>query len=388
VQLTLLLVVARLGQLEDVGRLALASAASFTCGAFAELGFGTSLSVPRAYFGTALPPLRRTRRMRVGAALLGSVGYVALWLLGLGGHEPQFLIATPLPALLALSYGYAGAMNASSALAREGRITVVESATTVWIAIGLFFLLDPLPAALGALVAARLLGTALRARAVAAMPQTDEPPTRSPLKTQSWFLLASTLVVLSGQIDLLAAGFVAAFATLGVFGPMIRTAFSMSLVAEALSWSLYGRAGHRSSRETRVASFVQDWSRAAPVLGFAAAVAYFVVAPWFIPFLVEEEITSIHVPIAFFSGAILMRFITFSHSLRLIRAGRQRDRIPGLLLATLVLLVSGVSGALTTSLVVLSAGRFAAETVVAIAYAAATRRAGLPSRLTAPSRKP
>src|SRR5205823_6091039 len=71
VQFVLLLVVARSGTLDDVGRLALASAASFLCGALAELGLATSLSIPKVTFGTEGAPLRATRTLRLIAALLG-----------------------------------------------------------------------------------------------------------------------------------------------------------------------------------------------------------------------------------------------------------------------------------------------------------------------------
>ncbi len=47
VQLLLIVLVAQQGTLSDVGRLALASAVSFTCGGLAEIGLQTSLSVPR-----------------------------------------------------------------------------------------------------------------------------------------------------------------------------------------------------------------------------------------------------------------------------------------------------------------------------------------------------
>src|SRR5437588_11014218 len=65
VQLLLLLLVARESTLDDVGRLALASAVSFLCGALGELGFATTLSIPRPTFGVEMPPLRATARVRV-----------------------------------------------------------------------------------------------------------------------------------------------------------------------------------------------------------------------------------------------------------------------------------------------------------------------------------
>src|ERR687886_225682 len=87
VQLVLLLLVARDSTLDDVGRLALASAVSFLCGATAELGFATTLSIPRPTFGVAEPPLKATSRLRLVAALGGSLLYLALWAAGLGGHD-------------------------------------------------------------------------------------------------------------------------------------------------------------------------------------------------------------------------------------------------------------------------------------------------------------
>src|ERR671934_1487478 len=86
VQLVLLLLVARGAPLDDVGRLALASAVSFLCGSLAELGFATTLSIPRPTFGTATPPLRATRRVRVVSALAGSLLYLVLWGAGFGSH--------------------------------------------------------------------------------------------------------------------------------------------------------------------------------------------------------------------------------------------------------------------------------------------------------------
>jgi O-antigen/teichoic acid export membrane protein len=375
VQLLLLLAMARLGSLDDVGRLALASATSFTCGGLAELGFGTSLSVPRAYFGVGLPPLRRTRLLRLGAALTGSVAYCLLWAFGLGGHDTAFLVLTPLPTLLALSYGYAGVMNAEVGLLPEGRVTLVEAAISIAIAGALFALLDhPLVAALLGLLVGRAVGTGLRMRIVARLPQTGEGKIRSPLRTQAWFLVATTVVVLNGQIDVIAAGFGSAFATLGVFSPLMRTAYGLTLLAEALSWSLYGRAGTRDAGGSRMVAFVQHWTRGAPILGVACSIAFMVTAPWAIPLLLGRSVHGLLVPVLLFGGVVLTRFLTFSYSLTIIRAGRQRTRVAPLLAATVVLLGSGVAGALTGSITVLAAGRLAGEVVVAVGYAAAVRR--------------
>src|SRR2546423_7582435 len=69
VQLLLLLLVARESTLDDVGRLALASAVSFLCGALAELGFMTTLSIPPPQFGVEAPTLHATARVRVDSAI-------------------------------------------------------------------------------------------------------------------------------------------------------------------------------------------------------------------------------------------------------------------------------------------------------------------------------
>jgi O-antigen/teichoic acid export membrane protein len=374
VQLALLLALARLGSLEDVGRLALASATSFTCGGLAEFGFGTSLSVPRAYFGVELPPVRHTRRLRLGAALAGSLVYCLLWAFGLGNHDATFLILAPLPTLLALSYGYAGVMNAEGGLAAEGRVTVIEAVLSLAVAGALMVFADPLVAALTGLLAGRAVGTVLRGRIVRALPQSGVAHDRSALTAQTWFLVATTIVVVSGQIDVIAAGFGSAFATLGVFSPLMRTAYGLSLVAEALSWSLYGRAGSRPAQGSRVIGVPQQWSRTAPLLGVVCALGFMAVAPWAIPLILSRPVHDLLLPVLLFAGVVLTRFVTFSYSLAIIRAGRQRARVPPLLVMTCVLLVSGTAGALTGSITVLAAGRLVAEAIVAGGYAMVVRR--------------
>src|SRR5919108_4490163 len=136
-QFLLLFIVARQSTIGDVGRLALASAASFACGALADIGFATTLSVPRPYFGTNRPPVRGTRRARLSAALGGAGLYVVLWAAGLGGHDPRFLIVAALPSVLALSYGYSGVINAAGPPWWEGTGALVEAALGLVLALAL-----------------------------------------------------------------------------------------------------------------------------------------------------------------------------------------------------------------------------------------------------------
>jgi O-antigen/teichoic acid export membrane protein len=300
--------------------------------------------------------------------------YCLLWAFGLGGHDATFLVLAPLPALLALSYGYAGVMNAEAGLEAEGQITLVEAALTLALAGALLAVAEPLTAALGGLLGGRAVGTLLRMRIVRGLPQAHEAQTGSALRTQTWFLVATTVVVVNGQIDVIAAGFGSAFATLGVFSPLMRTAYGLSLVAEALSWSLYGRAGSRPSGGSRLVGFVQEWSRAAPILGLVCGIAFAAVAPWAIPLILGRPVHDLLVPVLLFAAVVFTRFVTFSFSLRIIRAGRQRARVPPLVVATFVLLASGTVGALTGSITVLAAGRLVGELAVAVGYIAVVRR--------------
>src|ERR671934_1476996 len=207
VQLVLLLLVARNGTLDDVGRLALASAVSFLCGSLAELGFTTTLSIPRPTFGTAAPPLRATARVRIASALAGSLLYVVLWGAGLGSHDRVFLLVAPLPFLLALSYGYAGAMNASGRLRIEGAVSVAESLAIVVIAVAGSLVGSALTWSLVALTAGRVGGTMARAAFVRNLPQSTEAAVAPLFRAQLPFALAALAIVFQGQADMLAIGF-------------------------------------------------------------------------------------------------------------------------------------------------------------------------------------
>src|SRR5919197_259767 len=264
VQLVLLLLVARDSTLDDVGRLALASAVSFLCGALAELGFATTLSIPRPTFGTAATPLRATGRVRVVSALAGGLLYVVLWGAGLGSHGAVFLLVAPLPFLLALSYGYAGAMNASGRLRIEGAASVAESVAIVVIA-----------------VVGSLAGSAL-----------------------TWSLVALTV----------------------------------------------GRAGGTLARAILVRDLPQSTEAAA------------------------EPVFGAQLPFALFAVVIVVRFAALVLNVEILRAGRQRDEIPVLAVASVVLAVGAVVAALTASVSCLAGARLASEAITAAGYLVLARR--------------
>src|SRR5918911_1079633 len=304
VQLVLLLLVARDSTLDDVGRLALASAVSFLCGAMAELGFQTPLSIPRPTFGTAAPPLRATGRVRVVSALAGSLLYLVLWGAGLGMHGAVFLLVAPLPFLLALSYGYAGAMNASGRLRIEGAVSVAESVAIVAIAVLGSLAGSALTWSLVALTVGRAGGTLARAILVRDLPQSAEAAVGPLFRAQLPFALATLAVVFQGQADMLAIGFFGTLGLAGLYGPLLRTTYSTLLSAEAVSWGLYGDA-HPDER---------------PAAGLLAQP--------FLHFLLHRSLPDLTVPVALFSVVIVLRFAALVLNVDILRAGRQRDEIP------------------------------------------------------------
>jgi O-antigen/teichoic acid export membrane protein len=372
VQLLLLLLVARDSTLDDVGRLALASAASFLCGALAELGFATTLSIPHPTFGTAAPPLRATGRVRLVAALAGSAFYVALWAAGLGGHDAAFLLVTPLPFSLALSYGYSGAMNASGLLRIEGVVSVAESAAIVAIAVAGTIWGSALTWSLVALTLGRGAGTVARVVLVRKLPQSSADPVGPLVRVQLPFAVATLALVVQGQVDMLAIGFFGTLALAGLYGPLVRTAYSTLLSAEAFSWGLYGNA-HPDERPSP-GSLARHWRAAAIGLGILLATLFALLAEPFLRFLLDRPLPDLTLPVALFSVMIVLRFAALVLNVEILRAGRQREEIPVLAAATLALAVGGTLAARGASISGLAGARLASEAITAAGYFALTRR--------------
>ena len=372
VQLGLLLLVARESTLDDVGRLALASAASFLCGALAELGFATTLSIPRPTFGTAAPPLRATGRVRVASAFAGSVLYVVLWGAGLGGHDAVFLLAAPLPFSLALSYGYAGAMNASGRLRIEGAVSVAESVAIVAIAVAGSLVGSALAWSLVALTVGRAAGTVARAILVRDLPQSAGETVGPLFRAQLPFALATLAIVFQGQADMLAIGFFGTLGLAGLYGPLLRTTYSTLLSAEAFSWGLYGDA-HPDERPVG-GLLARHWRAASIALGTVLAIGFAVLAEPFLRFLLHRSLPNLTLPIALFSVVIVLRFATLVLNVEILRAGRQRDEIPVLAVASVVLAVGAVVAARAASIGGLAGARLASEGIIAAGYFALARR--------------
>jgi O-antigen/teichoic acid export membrane protein len=370
-QFLLLLVVARQSSVGEVGKLALASAASFACGAVADVGFATTLSVPRAYFGTKEPPVRGTRRVRVAAALGGALLYVALWGAGLGGHDARFLIVAPLPIALALSYGYSGVVNAAGALWWEGGVALVEATIVLLVTLVLVVTSDAaLTGALVGLLAGRGVGLGARVLVIRRLPRSEVAPA-SVLRTQAPFVASTVLTVAQGQIELLALGFVGSFALAGVYGPLLRTAAGLLLVAEAVSWALYGGIGRTMERQQRL---VRAWTGVGLGLGGVFAVAFALLAHPFLEFLLGRHVADARGAIVLLALVIATRFGSFVLTVPLVRAGRQREQVPVVAAAALVLAVLGPIAAASGSLTGLAGSRLASEAVIALGYLALVRR--------------
>ncbi|HEX6702437.1 MAG TPA: glycosyltransferase [Gaiellaceae bacterium] len=370
-QFVLLLVVARQSTIGEVGKLALASAASFACGAVADIGFATTLSVPRAYFGTAEPPVRGTRRVRLAAAFAGVLLYVVLWGAGLGGHDARFLIVAPLPIVLALSYGYSGVINAAGELWWEGAVAIVEASVVLLVTLALVVASDAaLTAALVGLLVGRSIGVVARALVIRRLAQTEIAPA-SVVRTQAPFVAGTVLTVAQGQIELLALGFVGSFALAGVYGPLLRTAMGLLLVAEAVSWGLYGGVGRTPERQERL---VRAWTGVGLGLGAVFAVSFAFFAHPFLEFLLGRKVADARGAIVLLALVIATRFSSFVLTVPLVRAGRQREQVPVVAAAAAILAVLGPLAAVAGSLTALAGSRLASEAVIAVGYLALVRR--------------
>jgi O-antigen/teichoic acid export membrane protein len=362
-QLALLVVVARRGSIDDVGRLALASAVSFLCGALAEAGFSTTLSIPRVAFGLEHPPLRATLPLRVTAAVGGSALYAALWGTGLGHHDPVFLIVTPLPFFLALATGYAGAMNASGLLRLEGLVSLGESALVLILAVAGSFAISALPAVLIALTLGRAIGTAVRAIVLRQTPQTDSTPPRGVARIQAGFFLLTGAVVLQGQADMLAIGFAGTLAVAAVYGPLVRTAASALLVTESLTWGLYG-AAHPD--EHGGAGWVgRHWRLLTVALSVLSAILFVLLAEPFLRVVLDRSLPHIRSAVVIFGITMVVRAASLIWNVTIVRAGRQREEIPFVALAAVALAVGATIAARADSITSLAVARLVSEVIIA-----------------------
>jgi O-antigen/teichoic acid export membrane protein len=374
VQFALLVIVGRRGTLTDVGAVALASSVAFLCGSLAEAGFGASLSVPRTYFGTEEPPLRATRTVRLGAAFAGSVAYVLLWTLGLGAHHGELLLAAPLPFVLALAYGQAGAMNHREMLPQEALISFGESVMAVVGALVMVHAIAPVGAVLIALVGARSVGLCARAFVLRPL-QARAVPVDAVLRRQLPFVATTGAIVAQGQADVVVLGFMGSLAALGVYAPLLRLAYGTLLVAEALSWALY--PARREETQSAVSGIggriVREWRRVGVLIGVVAAIGFAALAEPLLRVIVGRPVHGLLYPVMFLSFVIVIRFGSFVVGVDLIRRGLQSRRLVYLIVSAAVLL-TGAWLSHGRSLNTLAVSRLVAETFLLFGYLALLRQ--------------
>ena len=369
VQATLLALVARDGSLTDVGVLALGSAVAFLCGALAELGLGTSLSISTVAFGTEAPPLRATRGLRVGAALAGSALYVLLWAAGLGDREPVLLLVAPLPWALALSLGYGATMNASAMLRYEIPVSIGESVLILALTVVGSLAVPMLTAALAALTIGRLIGTAARMLLTRRVPQSTVARLPRVHLTQAPFALATIGWVVQGQAELVVLGFLAPLTLTAVYAPLLRTAYSTLLAAEGLTWGLMGEGNpdHRPA-ETAENRLARRWRSLLLAGGLLLAVAFVVLAEPFLHLLLDRDVGGLGPAIGIFGVVIVTRFGSLTAHVDIIRAGRQRSEVPVLWISAAVLVVASAIAAIADSITGLALARLASEVAIALGF--------------------
>src|SRR5919206_329142 len=214
------------------------------------------------------------------------------------------------------------------------------------------------------------LALAARVLVIRRLPRSELAPA-SVGRTQAPFAVSTVLNVAQGQIELLALGFVSSFALAGVYGPLLRTAAGLVLVAEAVSWGLYGGVGKTPERQQRL---VRAWTGVGLGLRCAFAVAFALLPPPFLEFLLGRSVADARGAIVLLALVIATRFGSFVLTVRLVRAGRQREQVPVVAAAALVLAVLGPIAAASGSLTGLAGSRLATEAVIAVGYLALVRR--------------
>jgi O-antigen/teichoic acid export membrane protein len=212
-------------------------------------------------------------------------------------------------------------------------------------------------------------GTLARAWIVRRLPQSDVARMSGVVRGQLWFVLSTGVAVLQGQTDMLVLGFFASFALLGVFGPLLRLAYSTLLVAEALGWALYSTDERGEHDLTGARRWVlANWRVSGPAIGVILAMVFGAAGKPVLDFLLGREIRGLAVPLALFALIIPVRFFSFTQAVDIMRAGRQRDRVPVLVTSMVVLALGAVVGAKTGSLSALAASRLGAESLLALGY--------------------
>jgi hypothetical protein len=374
-QFFLLTYVGRTQTVHDVGLLALGSAAAFLAGALGDVGFQTSLSLPRAYYGVEDPPLVATRRVRYVAATCGSLIYLGLVGAGLGRSDAHLWLLGPLPFTLALSLGLSGAMNAVGMLEIEGRIAIAESLVSAVLSVGIGqWAGDPLAGACVGLTAGRAIGLAFRSLATARLPQSRVRCLGGLWRKQQGFILSNVALIFQGQADLLMLGMLGTVALAAAYAPILRLAYTAALLAEALAWALFFR-----ERRARGGALYPD-SRlgrhpviSAASVGTLISVAFVAGSPAIVH-LISPNIPVSPVAVVLLGLVIPVRFAIFALSLDIVRHGRQVHRVPSLVFSSIVLAAGTLLAAAMGSAGGVATARLMSEILLTGAFGIVARR--------------
>jgi O-antigen/teichoic acid export membrane protein len=374
-QFVLLVYVGRSGTVHDVGLLALGSAAAFLAGIIGDIGFQTSLSLPRAYYGVEDPPLLATRRLRYLAAASGSVLYLGLVAGGLGGSDPHLWLLGPVPFLLAVSLGLSGAMNAVGKLELEGRIAIAESIVSAGLAVLIGYSAnDALTGAFAGLTGGRAVGLALRLLAVAGLPQSRRRLVGTSWRKQRGFVVSNAALIVQGQADLLTLGMLGSVALAAAYGPLLRLAFTAALLGEAVAWAVFYR-----ERRARGGPLYPD-SRlgrhpviSAVGLGALISLCFAAVAPAMVH-LISPDIPVSATAVVLLALVIPVRFAVLAISVEIVRYGSQMRRVPSLVLSSVAVVAGTAVAAAAASVEGVATARLASEVLLFVGLGAVVPR--------------
>ena len=229
-----------------------------------------------------------------------------------------------------------------------------------------------LTAALLALTIGRFAGLFARMALMRRLPQSPVEHLPRVVHAQLPFALATVAFVIQGQADILAVGFLSSLALAAVYAPLLRTAYSTLLSAEALSWALFGGA-HPDEHEAP-GRLARHWRPVTLALGVGVAIVFVLLAEPFLRLLLDRHLPDLEPAILLFGLVIVTRFGALTAHVDILRAGRQRDEVAVLFVSAALLAVFGSIAASNDSLTGLAAARLVSEVVIAAGFLLVRRR--------------
>jgi O-antigen/teichoic acid export membrane protein len=383
VKLALVLVVGRVGGLEQLGSYATVVALAYLLGALGELGLTTLLSVPERYLDAEVgDALRASRPLRVAVGLAGAAVVLAAVVAGFGGGGGALLWAVPLPAVLAAGFPQTGALNRLGMLRLEGRIAVAENVGGFVLTLALLPLTDVVTAALAGQVVGRGAGVAVRTLRLTRILDGPRRRVALPLRRIAPFAGFVTAMIVHGQADLVLLGAVGDPVTAGAYAPALRLAGATLLVGEAVSLAILPQVSHLSDDTVEARRPVLLAAVRASLGAGAAAAAFVLIGGPLLLRVVFADPPTVPVTVFLLLAAVpLLRFP--GHVMDPWLTGHGQQAAKALVAAgSLVILLPAVAFASAAgSLVGLAAARLAGEIVLVAGWAGLTVRSLAVSRV-------